>query len=82
VPTTSLLPPPLARQVDCIMGDSSGQPKTATLFQTIKVVLSAFVGIRKHQELKVKPLHVIITGIIAAALFVLTVTTVVRLVLK
>ena len=64
------------------MGESPGQPKTATLFQTIKIVLSAFVGIRKHQELRVKPLQVIITGIIAAALFVLTVTTVVRLVLR
>ena len=46
------------------------------------MVLSAFVGIRKQQELRVKPLQVVITGIIAAALFVLAVTTVVRLVLR
>jgi hypothetical protein len=64
------------------MGESPGEPKTATLFQTIKMVLSAFVGIRKQQELRVKPLQVVITGIIAAALFVLAVTTVVRLVLR
>lgn len=82
IPISHLPPPLLVRQADCTMGESPGQPKTATLFQTIKMVLSAFVGIRRQQELKVNPLHVVITGIIAAALFVLTVTTVVRLVLR
>jgi hypothetical protein len=60
-------------------------PKTASLFQAIKMVLSAFIGIRKQgqqQEIKVTPLQVVITGIIAAALFVFTVITVVRLVLR
>ncbi len=59
--------------------------RTASLFQGIKMVLSAFVGIRKQnpqQELKVTPLQIVITGIIAAVLFGLTVSTVVRLVLK
>lgn len=49
------------------------------------MVLSAFIGIRKQgqqQEIKVTPLQVVITGIIAAALFALTVATVVRLVLS
>ncbi len=49
------------------------------------MVLSAFIGIRKQnpqQELKVTPLQVVITGIIAGALFVFTVITVVRLVLS
>ncbi|MEQ1775300.1 MAG: DUF2970 domain-containing protein [Burkholderiales bacterium] len=60
-------------------------PKKASLFQGIKMVLSAFIGIRKQgqqQEIKVTPLQVVITGIIAAALFALTVATVVRLVLS
>lgn len=63
---------------------SEGQ-RTATLFQGIKMVLSAFIGIRKDdpkEEIKVTPLQVIITGLIAAALFGLTVSTVVRLVLS
>ena len=67
------------------MGESLGEPKTASLFQAVKMVLSAFVGIRRHrqqQELKVTPVQVVITGIIMAALFVLAVTTVVRLVLR
>ena len=59
--------------------------RTASLFQGIKMVLSAFIGIRKQnpqQELKVTPLQIVITGIIAAVLFGLTVSTVVRLVLR
>lgn len=66
------------------MRESPAEPKTASLFQAIKMVLSAFVGIRKQgqQEIKVTPLQVVITGIIAAALFVFTLVTVVRLVLR
>ena len=66
------------------MADSP-TPKTASLFQAIKMVLSAFIVIRKHgqqQAIKVTPLQVVITGIIAAALFAFTVATVVRLVLS
>ena len=62
-----------------------GEDRTASLFQGIKMVLSAFIGIRKQnpeQELKVTPLQIVITGIIAAALFGLTISTVVRLVLR
>jgi hypothetical protein len=61
------------------------QPKTASLFQAIKMVLSAFIGIRKQDrgpEIKVTPLQIVITGIIAGALFVFTVISVVRLVLR
>jgi hypothetical protein len=64
--------------------DAPERPKAASLFQAIKMVLSALIGIRKQgrpQEIKVTPLQVVITGIIAAALFVFTVITVVRLVL-
>ncbi len=49
------------------------------------MVLSAFIGIRKQdpaQEIKVTPLQIVITGIIAGALFVFTVISVVRLVLR
>ncbi len=48
------------------------------------MVLSAFVGIRKQgqQEIRVTPLQVVITGIVAAVLFVFTVIMVVRLVLR
>jgi hypothetical protein len=65
------------------LGDQ--HPKKASLWQGIKMVLSAFIGIRKQnpeQEITVTPLQVVITGIIAGALFVFSVITVVRLVLR
>jgi len=64
--------------------DASKAAKTASLLQAIKMVLSAFVGIRKqgNQEIRVTPLQVVITGIIAGALFIFSVITVVRLVLR
>jgi hypothetical protein len=66
------------------VGETPGEPKTASLLQAIKMVLSAFIGIRRQgqQQIKVTPLQVVITGIIAAAIFVFTVITVVRLVLS
>lgn len=49
------------------------------------MVLSAFVGLRKQnrqQEIRVTPVQIVITGIIAAALFVLTIVSIVRVVLR
>ncbi len=57
----------------------------ATLFQVVRMVLSAFLGIRKrtdHEKIVVTPQQVIIVGIMAAALFVGTVVTVVQLVIR
>jgi hypothetical protein len=61
-----------------------GQRK-ATLLQVLRMVLSAFLGIRKradHEKFKVSPLQVIVVGVMAAALFVLTVVSVVQLVIR
>jgi divalent metal cation (Fe/Co/Zn/Cd) transporter len=64
--------------------DAHKAVKTASLVQAIKMVLSAFIGIRKQgkQEITVTPLQVVITGIIAGALFIFSVITVVQLVLR
>jgi hypothetical protein len=48
-------------------------------------VLGAFIGIRKSSArdrdlASLKPVHVIVAGVIAAAIFVLTIVTVVRLI--
>lgn len=66
------------------MGEGQETPKKASLFQAVKMVLSAFVGIRRRgdQAVKVTPMQLVIIGIIGAALFVFAVTTVVRLVLS
>jgi len=56
----------------------------ASFFQVVRMVLSAFLGIRKraeHEKIEVSPVHVIIVGVIAGAIFVTTVISVVRWVL-
>jgi hypothetical protein len=52
-------------------------PRKATPIQVVKAVLSAFIGIRKraaheHDAVTITPAQVIVTGIIAAAVFVLS----------
>ncbi|HET6756676.1 MAG TPA: DUF2970 domain-containing protein [Burkholderiales bacterium] len=59
--------------------------KPATFLRTMRAVLSAFFGVRKGKHLEsdaanLKLSHVVMAGIIAALLFVLTLLLVVRLV--
>ena len=59
--------------------------KKATPLQVVRAVLSAFLGIRRkgeHESIKLTPLQLIVTGVIAAALFVASLVTVVRLVTR
>jgi len=60
-------------------------PQKASLLQVVRMVLSAFLGIRKrtdHEKIVVMPLQVIIVAVIAGAMFVGTVVSVVRLVMR
>ncbi len=64
------------------MGD---KPRRATLFQVVRMVLSAFLGIRKrgeHEKIEVTPGQVIFVGVIAGAVFVGTIVTVVQLITR
>lgn len=57
------------------------KPRKASLLQVLRMVLSAFVGIRKRGEpekIEVTPVQVIIVGIIAGAIFVGTIVSVVQ----
>jgi hypothetical protein len=58
-------------------------PRKATPLQVVKAVLSAFIGIRKraaheHDAVTITPVQVIVTGVIAAAVFVLSLVLLVR----
>lgn len=59
-----------------------GEPqRKASLFQVLRMVLSAFVGIRKrgeHEKIEVTPLQVIVIGVLAGAVFVGTIVSVVK----
>ena len=60
-------------------------PQKASLLQVVRMVLSAFLGIRKrtdHEKIVVTPLQGIIVAVIAGAMFVGTVVSVVRLVMR
>ena len=68
-----------------MMPAMAGAPQKATLLQVVRMVLSAFLGIRKrteHEKIEVTPLQVIIVAVMAAAVFVGTLVSVVRLVVR
>ena len=66
-----------------LMTEPQQPERKATPLQVAKAVLSAFIGIRRraaheHDAVTIKPLQVIITGVIFAAIFVLSLILLVR----
>jgi hypothetical protein len=64
--------------------EEHGDRKTSPL-RAVSAVLGAFIGIRKSSArdedlARLKPVHVIVAGLIAAAVFVVTIVTLVRLI--
>ena len=62
------------------------RPESASFMSTVKAVLWSFIGIRRRRGFeedarKLNPLHVIVAGVIAAAIFVIGLVLVVQLVL-
>ncbi|MBM3373321.1 MAG: DUF2970 domain-containing protein [Betaproteobacteria bacterium] len=60
-------------------------PRRATFLEVLRMVLSAFLGIRKraeHEKIEASPGQVIAVALLAAAVFVFSVISVVRLVLR
>ena len=65
------------------MAEAEQPPGKATPLQVVKAVLSAFIGIRKraaHERdvVTITPLQVIVTGVIAAIVFVVSLVVLVR----
>ena len=53
--------------------------------ETVKTVLSGFIGIRRkddHEQAKLNPVHVVIAAVVLAAIFVVTLITIVRIVVS
>ena len=60
--------------------------RNATPLQVVKAVLWSFLGIRRRSEheadaVRLKPAHVIVAGLVLAALFVITLIVIVRIVI-
>jgi hypothetical protein len=61
------------------------EPASATPWQALKAVFSAFFGVRRaadHESVRLKPLHLVVAGLIGVAAFVLTLLTIVWLVTR
>lgn len=59
------------------------QPRQAGPLEVAKTVLFGLIGIRRkadHERVPLRPLQVIVAGLVLAALFVFTLITVVRIV--
>jgi hypothetical protein len=59
--------------------------KTASFLETVKAVLSGFIGIRKRadaERVRLNPRHVIILAVIGVLLFIFTIRTIVRFVVS
>ena len=61
-------------------------PRRATVLQVMAAVLGSFLGIRRGSAMQrdavsIKPIQVIIAGVIAAAIFVATLLLIVRFVI-
>ncbi len=53
--------------------------------ETVKTVLSGFIGVRRkgdHEKAPLNPVHVIFAGVVLAVVFVLTLVTIVRIVTR
>jgi len=66
-----------------LMTEPQQPQRKATPLQVARAVLSAFIGIRKraaheHDAVTITPLQVIVTGVVFAAIFVLSLIVLVR----
>jgi len=60
-----------------------GAMKRASFLDTLKTVLSGFIGIRRksaHEQAKINPVHVVVAAVAGVVLFVATLVTIVRIV--
>ena len=68
-----------------VAANPGNAPHRATPLQAAKAVFWAFFGVRRgkdHAAVKLTPLQIIAAGVIGAALFVITIVSVVQLVTR
>jgi hypothetical protein len=59
--------------------------KRASFLDTVKTVLSGFIGVRRradHERAQLNPVHVIIVAVLCVVLFIFTIRTIVRIVVS
>ncbi|MCC6609569.1 MAG: DUF2970 domain-containing protein [Burkholderiales bacterium] len=66
-------------------GNDNPEPRRASPFAAVKTVFWAFFGVRRgrdHAAVKLSLAQIVIAGLVGAAVFVLAIVTVVRLVTR
>ena len=59
--------------------------KRASFLDTVKTVLSGFIGVRRradHERAQLNPVHVVIVAVLGVVLFIFTIRTIVRIVVS
>ena len=67
-----------------MMAEMGHEPRPAGIADVAKTVLYGLIGIRRkadHEGVQIRPLQLIVAGIVLVALFIFTLLTVVRIVL-
>jgi hypothetical protein len=67
-----------------MMAEMGHEPRPAGALDVAKTVLCGLIGIRRkadHEGVQIRPLQLIVAGIVLVALFIFTLLTVVRIVL-
>lgn len=69
------------------MSEIPGPPRRAGFFSTVRAVLWSFAGVRRRKDYQqdatsLNPVYVVIAGVLAALVFVLTIVLVVRFVVS
>ena len=57
--------------------------KHASFLDTVKTVLFGFIGVRRksdHEAARIRPVHIIVLGVVFAVIFVLTLRTIVGII--
>lgn len=57
--------------------------RKASFLDTVKTVLSGFIGVRRkadHERAPLNPVHIVIAAVVLVALFIFTILTIVRIV--
>jgi len=68
-----------------MMADTHDAPRSAGPLDVAKTVLYGLLGIRRksdHESVHIRPLQVIVAAIVLVALFIFTLLTIVRIVLR
>ena len=71
--------------MEYVTANSGDSPRRATPLQAAKAVFWAFFGVRRakdHVSVRLTPLQIIVAGVIGAALFVLTIVSIVHMVTR